>query len=82
MFDEASTKPVLSVQDYWDILLRRRWWLLFPLFICWLGAWSASWIIPAKYRSETLILVEQQEDPPPNTWCPMFPWVCRSGLKA
>jgi polysaccharide chain length determinant protein (PEP-CTERM system associated) len=63
MFEEVSAKPALSVQDYWAILCRRRWWLLFPFFICWLGTWSASWIMPAKYRSETLILVEQQKVP-------------------
>jgi uncharacterized protein involved in exopolysaccharide biosynthesis len=63
MFEEVSAKPALSVQDYWTILCRRRWWLLFPFFICWLGAWSTSWIMPAKYRSETLILVEQQKVP-------------------
>ena len=63
MFEEVTVKPALTVHDYWTILCRRRWWLLFPFFICWLAVWSASWIMPAKYRSETLILVEQQKVP-------------------
>jgi polysaccharide chain length determinant protein (PEP-CTERM system associated) len=63
MFEEAPAQPVLTVRDYWHTLCRRRWWLLLPLFACWLGAWTASWMLPAQYQSETLILVEQQKIP-------------------
>jgi len=63
MFDQENARPVLTVQDYWQILLRRRWWLIGSLFVCWLVAWGASRLLPSVYRSETLILVEQQKVP-------------------
>ena len=63
MFEQVNTGPILTVQDYWHILLRRRWWLIGSLFVCWLVAWGASRLLPSVYRSETLILVEQQKVP-------------------
>lgn len=47
----------------WDVLCRRRWWLALPAFVVWALVWSAAWFMPATYRSETLILVEQQRVP-------------------
>lgn len=47
----------------WQRLRRRRWWLAMPLFTVWAVVWSVSWFLPAVYRSETLILVEQQKVP-------------------
>jgi polysaccharide chain length determinant protein (PEP-CTERM system associated) len=44
-------------------LLRRRWWLILPTFIIWGAVWAISWFVPASYKSETLILVEQQKVP-------------------
>jgi len=64
MFEE-QTKPetTLTVHDYLQIFRRRRWWLLGSLFICWVVAFGASRIMPSVYRSETLILIEQQKIP-------------------
>ena len=62
-FDQRSR----SLQEYWEeygtILLRRRWWILLPLFFCWAATWSLGWLLPATYQSEALILVEQQKVP-------------------
>ncbi len=33
------------------------------MFACWLIVWSASWLLPSVYRSDTVILVEQQKVP-------------------
>lgn len=63
MFDQENTRPALTVDDYWHILLRRRWWLIGALFGCWILAWGGSRFLPSVYRSETLILVEQQKVP-------------------
>ena len=49
--------------DYWAIFRRRFWWILLPLFLCWLGVWGISWFLPPTYQSEALILVEQQKVP-------------------
>jgi len=44
-------------------LSRHRRSVLASVFGGWLLVVSAAWILPAKYRSETLILVEQQKVP-------------------
>jgi len=46
-----------------DIVRRRHLQFLFPLFIGWLVVWSASWIVSPRYKSSTLILVEQPSMP-------------------
>src|ERR1700686_3168757 len=58
---QPLTSP--SIGDYWAILRRRFWWILLPLFLCWAIIWSLSWLLPVAYRSEALILVEQQKVP-------------------
>ena len=60
---EETTVPAVRLQDYWRVLVARRWWILGPMFSCWLIVWSISWIIPASYKSESLILVEQRKIP-------------------
>ena len=52
-----------SFEEYWAIALRRRWWILVPLFACWAAVWASSWLLPVRYDSEALILVEQQKVP-------------------
>ena len=52
-----------SKEDYWAIVHRRFWWMTIPFFFCWLGVWGVGWLLPAKYQSEALILVEQQKVP-------------------
>ena len=39
-----------------------RGWILGPLFLGWLIVFASAWIIPPKYTSETVVLVEQQKD--------------------
>src|SRR5256885_11941543 len=56
-------KKQLKLEDYWAIVRRRRWWLIGPLFLGWALVVGATWSIPAMYRSETLIIVEQQKVP-------------------
>jgi polysaccharide chain length determinant protein (PEP-CTERM system associated) len=61
MWEDPKTGQALTLRYYRHILYRRRWWLLGPLFVCWLAVWATSWLLPAKYRSESMILVEQQK---------------------
>jgi polysaccharide chain length determinant protein (PEP-CTERM system associated) len=50
-------------RKYWSLLRRRRWWLALPAFAVFVVVWISAWLVPAVYRSETLILVEQQKVP-------------------
>ncbi len=53
----------MGLQHYVQILRRRRLLFLIPLFAGWLAVWGASWILPPRYKSSTLILVEQPTMP-------------------
>ncbi len=59
---EDSAQP-LHWDKYWQLLCRRRWWLALPAFGVWAMVWAIAWFLPAVYRSETVILVEQQKVP-------------------
>ncbi len=63
ILDDSQAVSSLTWEDYWAILCRRRWWLLLGVFVTWAIASITAWILAAEYRSETLILVEQQKVP-------------------
>src|ERR1035437_8824428 len=63
MPDELDDPVFRSWEEYWAIVLRRRWWILLPLFVCWAAVWGMSWLLPTAYQSEAVILVEQQKVP-------------------
>jgi succinoglycan biosynthesis transport protein ExoP len=65
MMDELELDNHVSrgLADYWAIAVRRRWEILLPLFLCWGVIWIVSWLLPSTYKSEALILVEQQKVP-------------------
>src|SRR6185436_7434057 len=50
-----------SWEEYFAILVRRRWWIAGPLFGAWLLIWVIGWQLPATYQSEALISAEQQK---------------------
>lgn len=55
--DEAPEK--FDFRHYLEIIRRRHMHFLIPLLIGWLLVWGGSWLIPSRYKSSTLILVEQ-----------------------
>src|SRR5436309_9427833 len=61
LYEPKSSMP--GLEEYWDIVLRRRWWILGPLFLGFLLVFVSAWVLPAQYTSEALILVEQQKIP-------------------
>src|SRR5580692_5539578 len=65
MVDELEEKPGegINLQQYVDVIRRRHMYFLIPFFVGWLVVWSASWVLPSRYRSGTLILVEQPSMP-------------------
>ncbi|HEX2712725.1 MAG TPA: Wzz/FepE/Etk N-terminal domain-containing protein, partial [Candidatus Acidoferrales bacterium] len=61
--EEAFEPNPVRWQDYWAVVVRRRWWLMGPLFFCGFVAFAVAHLWPERYRSEALILVEQQKVP-------------------
>ncbi len=61
-YEEQSSEG-LDIQRYLHIVRRRHIHFLIPLFLGWLLVWSASWVLPARYKSATQILVEQPTMP-------------------
>jgi polysaccharide biosynthesis transport protein len=51
----------LNVSQYWQTTLHRKWWLIGGVFVGWLIVFTVSWIIPAKYESDALILIQRQQ---------------------
>jgi polysaccharide biosynthesis transport protein len=53
----------ISLQGWWLRLCRQRVWLMVCVFAGWALVSTVGWFLPARYRSQTLILVEQQRVP-------------------
>jgi len=64
MVEELEEKSEgLDIQHYLGVVRRRHLYFLIPLFIGWGVVWSASWVLPPRYQSSTLILVQQPTMP-------------------
>jgi polysaccharide biosynthesis transport protein len=62
-FEEDQESKGGDLQRYVDIARRRHMYFLVPLLLGWLIVWGASWVIPPRYQSTTLILVEEPSMP-------------------
>lgn len=58
--EQAREKSGPGLDVYWGMVRRRRWAIVAALVIGWAVVLAASWVIPPRYRSDTVILVEQQ----------------------
>jgi len=58
-----TTEKPFTIQDYLDIGLRRRWYIIIPLVICVLGSFGVYKYLPKVYKATTLILVQPQRVP-------------------
>jgi succinoglycan biosynthesis transport protein ExoP len=64
MVDDLEEKTEgFDLQRYLGIVRRRHLQFLIPLFLGWAVVWGASWVLPPRYESSTLILVEQPTMP-------------------
>jgi polysaccharide biosynthesis transport protein len=59
--ERSSERP--DVQRYLHVVRRRHVHFLTSLFLGWLIVWGASWVVTPRYKSVTLILVEQPTMP-------------------
>jgi polysaccharide chain length determinant protein (PEP-CTERM system associated) len=62
MKQESATKQ-LNWREYRDIAIRRRWALLGPFFAIGLAGFILAHVWPARFRSEAMILVDEQKVP-------------------
>jgi polysaccharide chain length determinant protein (PEP-CTERM system associated) len=60
---EEQSGEGLDLQRYLGVVKRRHLHFLIPLFIGWTVVWAASWVLPPRYQSTTLILVEEPTMP-------------------
>src|SRR5664279_1384941 len=60
---KATDSKGSDLQRIVGIVRRRHLHFLIALFLGWLAVWGLSWILPARYASSTLILVEQPTMP-------------------
>jgi polysaccharide chain length determinant protein (PEP-CTERM system associated) len=60
---EEEQSERFDPKRYLNVVRRRHMQFLIPLLVGWLAVWGASWILPARYKSSTLILVEQPTMP-------------------
>ena len=64
MVDDLEEKSEgFDLQRYLGVVRRRHLHFLAPLFLGWAIVWGASWVLPPRYLSTTLILVEQPTMP-------------------
>jgi polysaccharide biosynthesis transport protein len=55
---EDKSSEDLGLQHYLGVARRRHLHFLIALLLGWLAVWTVSWLLPSRYRSGTLILVE------------------------
>src|SRR5580693_7194355 len=60
---EEKSSEGIDLHHYLGIVRRRHMQFLIPLLLGWLVVCGASWVLPSRYRSSTLILVEQPTMP-------------------
>jgi len=60
---EALQKPSLALSDIWVRVVRWRWIIVSCLLVGWAIGTGLGFLLPTRYRSETVILIEQQKVP-------------------
>lgn len=58
---ELPDEPGLTLNEYLDILKRRRWLLIVPAIVLFLLVFIVTMLLPTKYQSTAMIMIEQPE---------------------
>src|SRR5207248_8439362 len=59
----AEDKPIITLASLVATVVRRRRLIAAGFFCGWTLVLAITWMLPPRYRSETLILIEQQKVP-------------------
>lgn len=62
----AETHQVINIQDYWQILIKKKWFLILPVIIVPLTAILATFFIKPTFQSSTSILINEPNILPPT----------------
>ncbi len=60
---EIQGQRQLQIEDYIEIIFRRKWFIIIPFAVSIIGVILAIYFVPRTYKSSTLILVEHQKVP-------------------
>jgi polysaccharide chain length determinant protein (PEP-CTERM system associated) len=60
-FDDQKSGQ--GFDEYWAIVVRRKWWILGPMFFGWLIVFASAWFLPPNYISDSTVLVEPPKVP-------------------
>ncbi len=60
---EIQGQKQLQIEDYVEIIFRRKWFIVIPITVSIIGVILALFFVPRMYKSSTLILVEHQKVP-------------------
>ena len=65
LFDNQAGQPEsqLDIGYYVNLVLRRRWFVIIPLFLALIAGIYLAVALPKKFQAETLILIEPQRVP-------------------
>lgn len=63
LMEEQEESTQFDFDRYLDLVRRRHIQFLVPVFFGWLVVWGLSWVLPTKFKSTTLILVQQPTMP-------------------
>ena len=58
-----TRKPPSNVREIIDLVVRRKWWIIACVLIVPPLVFVVGWYLPKQYRSETMIMVDQQRVP-------------------
>jgi succinoglycan biosynthesis transport protein ExoP len=56
-------ESVAILRGYWAFAVRRKWIILIAILLSLIASWTLCKLLPKTYRSESLILVEDQQVP-------------------
>ena len=60
---EIQGQRQLQIEDYIEIIFRRKWFIIIPFAVSIIGVILAIYFVPRTYKSSTMILVEHQKVP-------------------
>ena len=61
MLDEEEIKPSRSLDEYWAMAKRRRWYILLPAFACWAGAFAKAGYTQSKTTTSDFPLTMESQ---------------------